>query len=137
MFTSLRREEGATAVEFALVAPVLFMIVFAIIGFGVAFLQLQTARSAVREGARQAAIMKSDGTRFSSGQVAATTANSSAGLISSGEVQVSSCSGPSGESTVSYNTASANGGEGIVVSIPFVPSISMNTIVSAHFVCEG
>jgi hypothetical protein len=48
----LRREDGASAVEFALVAPLLFMLVFGIIGFGLAFLQVQSIRTAVREGGR-------------------------------------------------------------------------------------
>ncbi len=49
---TLRGQRGASAVEFALIAPVLFMIIFAILGFGIAFMQLQTIRGAVREGAR-------------------------------------------------------------------------------------
>jgi hypothetical protein len=43
-------------VEFALIAPVLFMLIFAILGFGIAFMQLQTIRGAVREGARISAV---------------------------------------------------------------------------------
>ena len=52
----LRREEGASAVEFALIAPLLFMLVFGIIYFGIAFLRMQTLRSSVREGGRAAAV---------------------------------------------------------------------------------
>ena len=50
-----RREEGASAVEFAILAPLLFMLLFGIIGFGLAFLQVQSIRTAVREGGRYAA----------------------------------------------------------------------------------
>ena len=52
----LHRQEGASAVEFALIAPLLFMLVFAIVYFGLAFMRMQTMRSAVREGGRAAAV---------------------------------------------------------------------------------
>jgi len=50
--TKLRREEGAAAVEFALIVGVLAMLVFGMLQFGVAFFQLQNLRAAAREGAR-------------------------------------------------------------------------------------
>ena len=52
----LRSEEGASAVEFAIIAPLLFMLLFGIIGFGLAFLRVQSIRTAVREGGRTAAV---------------------------------------------------------------------------------
>ena len=69
---SLRREDGASAVEFALLAPVFFVVVFGIIGFGIAFMQLQTARGAVREGARAAAVVDADGVGRTAAQVPST-----------------------------------------------------------------
>src|SRR4029450_2753082 len=51
----LREQGGATAVEFALILPVLIIFVFGIIGFGLAFMQMQTIRGALREGGRAAA----------------------------------------------------------------------------------
>ena len=50
-----RQEGGAAAIEFALIMPVLVLFVFGIIGFGVAFMQMQTIRGALREGGRAAA----------------------------------------------------------------------------------
>lgn len=47
-----RREHGAVAVEFALVFPVLVMVVFGIIGFGVVLSQQVALGNAVRDGAR-------------------------------------------------------------------------------------
>jgi len=135
--SALRREQGAAAVEFALLAPVLFMLVFAIIGFGVAFMQLQSARGAVREGARAAAVVDADGGRKSSSEIQTITANASAGLISAGQVSVTLCSGPGAQATVSYDTAQAQNGSGIDVVIPFVPPISMDSTVTAQFMCEG
>jgi Flp pilus assembly protein TadG len=47
-----RRDDGAAAVEFALVVPLLILLVFGIINFGVLFSQQLTLNNAVREGAR-------------------------------------------------------------------------------------
>ena len=52
----LRGEDGAAAVEFALVVSLLFVLLFGIMEFGLAFFELQNLRSATREGARAAAI---------------------------------------------------------------------------------
>lgn len=50
------RERGIVAVEFALIAPVLILLLFGIVDFGVAFNDLSNVRQAVREGARAAAV---------------------------------------------------------------------------------
>jgi Flp pilus assembly pilin Flp len=47
-------EQGSAAIEFALVAPLLFIIVFAIIDFSRAYYTLNDLTAAVREGARYA-----------------------------------------------------------------------------------
>jgi len=47
-----RGEEGAAAVEFALIVGVLAMLIFGMLQFGLAFFQLQSLRAASREGAR-------------------------------------------------------------------------------------
>jgi len=51
-----RRERGAVAVEFAILLPVLIVILFGITAFGVAFSRFVTYISAAREGARYAAV---------------------------------------------------------------------------------
>jgi hypothetical protein len=51
-----RRQEGASAVEFALVLPILVLFVFGIIEFGFAFFRAQGMEAAAREGGRVAAI---------------------------------------------------------------------------------
>jgi Flp pilus assembly pilin Flp len=50
-------EEGAAVVEFALVLPILLLIIFGIIDFGRAFYTVNNIISAVREGARYGAIL--------------------------------------------------------------------------------
>lgn len=49
-------DSGAAAVEFALVVPLLLLIVFGIINFGVIFSQQLTMNNGVREGARRAVV---------------------------------------------------------------------------------
>ena len=55
--TFFRNEEGAAVVEFALVMPILALIIFGIIDFGRAFYTVNNIISAVREGARYGAIL--------------------------------------------------------------------------------
>lgn len=47
-----RRQRGVAALEFALLAPVLFVILVGVFEFGTAFWQRQMLASALREGAR-------------------------------------------------------------------------------------
>jgi Flp pilus assembly protein TadG len=51
-----RNERGAAAVEFALIASILFMMLFGIIEFGRIFSEMEVLNSAAREGARVAAV---------------------------------------------------------------------------------
>lgn len=51
-----RSERGAVAVEFALVVPVLFLMIFGIIEFGIIYNSQLQITAAVREGAREAAL---------------------------------------------------------------------------------
>jgi Flp pilus assembly protein TadG len=53
-----RREEGQALVEFALVAPILFLILFGIVQFGIAFKHSIALTDAVRAGARKATVSR-------------------------------------------------------------------------------
>lgn len=53
-----RRDEGASAVEFALVVPILVLFLVGIIQFGVIFFQWIECTHAAREGARWASLRK-------------------------------------------------------------------------------
>ena len=57
-----RRDDGAVLVEFAIIAPLLFAILFGIIEFGWGYAQYLDARHGAREGARLAAVDYSDPT---------------------------------------------------------------------------
>lgn len=52
----VRGEDGAAAVEFAIVAVLFFMLVFGIIDFGFAFHSWNNTANAAREGARKGAV---------------------------------------------------------------------------------
>ena len=131
-------ERGAAAVEFAIVVPLLFMLVFAVIQFGIAFMELQTIRGAVREGGRAAAV----GGTVEDAQdkvVAAATGTIPESLKDSIAV-TSSCEKGMGQDgtdvAVSFPIGSLNGGTGIQVDIPFIPTITLSPVVTAHFRCE-
>jgi Flp pilus assembly protein TadG len=72
---SLRRESGQALVEFALVLPVLMLLVMGIIDFGFAFNQWNTAQNAAREGARIAAVSTSEATIKNRAKVTGGTIN--------------------------------------------------------------
>ena len=55
-----RRERGAAAVEFALVAPLLFVILFGIIDYGIYFADSIALRQGVREAARAGVVARFD-----------------------------------------------------------------------------
>jgi hypothetical protein len=118
--------------------PVLVIFVFGIIGFGLAFMQMQTIRGALREGGRAAA------TGASATEVQHHAYDSALGAIdSAGNVEVHPNTGGDpvctpqtigADATVSYDTSHLPGG-GIRVTIPFLP-IFLNPTLEANFRCE-
>lgn len=61
----MRREQGQGMVEFALVLPILLLVVLAGLQLGTVFLQWQQLSSAVSEGARRAIVSSQKGDRDS------------------------------------------------------------------------
>ncbi len=66
------RDRGAAAVEFALLLPVLLLVIFGIVDFGRALNAQITLTQAAREGARLAALGQSSSAVVSRAQAAAT-----------------------------------------------------------------
>ena len=64
-------ESGAAAVEFAIVLPVLLLLVFGIIEFGLLFNRYITVTHAAREGVRVAALTGNADTGATAGEAAA------------------------------------------------------------------
>lgn len=135
-----RNEEGASAVEFAIIAPLLFMLLFGIIGFGLAFLQVQSIRTAVREGGRFAAtgatvsgvqqrVVDASTGYVPSNQKSNVLVNPSSGLTPCNNSNIGS------NVIVSYDTHNLPGG-GVIVHIPLIPDIVMAPTIAASFRCE-
>jgi len=59
----IRNEQGQAMTEFALVLPVLALILFAVIQFGIVFNNYVTLTDATRAGARKAAVSRDDPNR--------------------------------------------------------------------------
>lgn len=81
--TRTKRDGGAAAVEFALVLPLLLLLVCAIIDFGRMFWEQSTLSGAAREGVRLVALGQTDPAVISS------TTSDAAGGISDVDVTVS------------------------------------------------
>jgi Flp pilus assembly protein TadG len=161
----LRREDGAAAVEFALIVGVLAMLIFGMLQFGITFFELQNLRASAREGGRLGAIGATPDA------IRTRVESASNGAIQPGEaslngfVKVSySDSGTfsGGESNLTGNTTAAcHTGGGVTttdaairvqmmlsnapshlqnlftLNIPLLPTITMRPTIDAQFRCEG
>jgi Flp pilus assembly protein TadG len=155
----LRPQDGAAAVEFALIVGVLVMLLFGMLQFGLAFFQLQNLRAATREGARVGAVggtVSQIKQRVSDASYAAIPSNSAAIIVeqtNDGATWATApASGKGCPSVASQTTQSAvrvridlNSGalpSGLknifTVDIPLMPPISLKGVtVSGEFRCEG
>lgn len=160
MLRPRRDQRGATAVEFAIVGSLLFMILFGIIQFGIAFNRAQGIQAAAREGSRLGAFPDTtvasivtrvrnsvsivDPTKLASGCPAdLATLTNETGCI---DVQRRATSGAL--TTVSSPTATPcldRPGETVVVAVAFRATIaiplwkSQTTTLKGHgeFACEA
>lgn len=156
--TRLKREDGAAAVEFALIVGVLAMLLFGMLQFGLAFFSLQNLRAASREGARVAAVgadVVAVKQRVSDASVGALPPGSAAVVVeytSNGTTWASVAAGRAcpvkASQTVNssvrtrINLASSALPAALqdifVVDIPLIPSIDLRGApISGQFRCEG
>jgi Flp pilus assembly protein TadG len=87
MMRRLRSERGAELIEFALVFPVLLLVVLGIVDFGFLFQRMEVVTNAAREGARMAVLPA-----YSSTDVR----NRVCAYVQNGGVPVTTCSAPGG-----------------------------------------
>lgn len=137
-----RRQRGATAIEFAIVFPLFFMIFYAIISFGMIFVIQQSLTYAASEGARaglnyassfgsvanSCAFVSNPGTRTQNACNAALTA---LGWLSTGSQQ------PSVTVTCDSSTANCSMATSLTVAIAFTPQQWMTTIPFVGLVLNG
>jgi Flp pilus assembly protein TadG len=134
----LRGEDGAAAVEFALIVGVLAILVFGLLEYGLAFWQVQNLRAAAREGARVAAV-RGDNDAISDAMVGAAAGSLDAGF-SGFAVTPAACDDDSDGASVTVTIL--NGSlknsvkEAFTVSIPFLPPITLSPTLSGTFRCE-
>ena len=138
MRSKLRREEGAAAVEFALIVGLLAVLIFGLLEYGLAFWQVQNLRSATREGARVAAV-RGDETLIEAAMV-----DASAGSLSSGSFDFTVNPGLCDDDlhgdqiTVELVNSSLSGAvqQSFEISIPFLPPITLDPTLEGSFRCE-
>jgi Flp pilus assembly protein TadG len=113
------RERGAAAVEFALVLPILVMILLGIVDFGLEINSQAILANAAREGARVASL---GGTRADAAS-AVTTASASLLNVNAGNPVVTiTCRKPGGTTCASgFDTDKASGGT-VIVTVSYVYS---------------
>jgi Flp pilus assembly protein TadG len=134
--SKLRREEGAAAVEFALIVGLLAILIFGLLEYGLAFWQVQNLRSATREGARVAAVGGDQD------EIRAAMVDSSAGSLNGGEA-ISFPPACDEDTRGQEMTVRLTGGfsgavrEAFRVNIPFLPPFTLTPDLSGTFRCEG
>jgi Flp pilus assembly protein TadG len=125
----LRGQRGAVAVEFALILPVLLLIVIGTIEFGRVYSQFQVFNGAAREGARCAAVQSTPFTDC----VVQDRIDQAAGLYE-----------PDADATVSTVCTDLTVGDPETVSwpqtfdlhIPFWDNVTITRTIEATFRCE-
>ena len=158
--TRLRREDGAAAVEFALVVGVLAMLIFGMLQYGVAFFQLQNLRAAAREGARVGAVgatvaqVKQQTSTSSLGSLPATSSAltvsySNNGTTFGGPLADTARACPTADQQTDFSSVKVNVNlqdpglpqslqDIFVVDIPLMPPISLKGAqINGVFRCEG
>jgi Flp pilus assembly protein TadG len=110
----IRSQQGQTMTEFALVLPVLALILFAVIQFGIVFNNYITLTDATRAGARKAAVSRQDANRNS--DVVSAIRSSASGLSAS-------------KLTVPPPSSTWNSGDDVTVTASYPYSISLLGLV--------
>jgi Flp pilus assembly protein TadG len=99
---AVRRERGASAVEFAIIMPLLFLVIAGIVDFGRAFFtEIQLANSA-REGARAAVVLPNPPNTGVAASITARATAAAPGVVDpAGVTLVATCTGnPNAQATV-------------------------------------
>jgi Flp pilus assembly protein TadG len=132
-------DRGAVAVEFALILPVLLLIVVGTIEFGRVYSQVQVYNGSAREGARCAAVMaQSFATCRSLGDVQRTINDASdpyadppAAVITTGGVAGTGCT----DLTIG-RTVTVSWNQPLRLDIPFWGNVTVTPTIKASFRCE-
>lgn len=136
--TTVRGESGAAAVEFALIAPLLFMILFGIMQFGIVWSQKEIFVQAAREGARYAAVGCEKPLGCASTEVANRVVDASVGYpITGGTGAITVTPNPGCSATDTSQTVTVQWTQAFTIQIPFIPTMNINAPIKAVFRCES
>jgi Flp pilus assembly protein TadG len=131
-------ERGAVAVEFALILPVLLLIVVGTIEFGRVYSQWQVYNGAAREGARCAAVMAStfgECTSLTDVQDRIDDASDPYADPPDATVTTGGAAGGCTNATVGEDVT-VSWAQPLTLSIPFWNDVEFTTTVKATFRCE-
>lgn len=128
------REDGVAAVEFALILPVLALLLFGTLEFGRVWSQYQLYQGAAREGARCAAV-KIDSTC----DIQTEIDRAAEPFDTSKPASVSIIGGPSGPCTTTTvgQDVQVSWQQDLELNIPFWDNVKLTPTVKAVFRCEG
>ena len=131
----MKDPQGAVAVELVIILPILVVLLFGIIEFGIALSKYEVYLSAAREGARYAAVRCQPGGPGGCTDALIATKVSSASVgypIGPGSPHESiACS-----STTVGQTVQVSWQQNIAVSIPFFGNLTFTPTMQAVFRCE-
>ncbi|MGZ4108449.1 MAG: TadE/TadG family type IV pilus assembly protein [Actinomycetota bacterium] len=141
-------ERGAAAVEFALIAPLLFMLLFGIFEFGLVWSQKNVYVGAAREGARYAAVncdsssptngcVSTDGSD-QWGKVKDRITNAAVGypVSFSGFTVTTNPATATGACTTAGSQVKIHWTQAMSIDIPFLPTWNLSVPIEAVFRCE-
>jgi Flp pilus assembly protein TadG len=137
-----RGQEGASAVEFALVLPILMLFVFGIIEFGLAYNRVQAFQAAAREAGRLSSVgidVTVEPTLAHVRGIAGSTVNDSSAILVTVDRQCPARQNATNPTfvaaKVSLTEAAKNSGA-YAVKIPLLQSVQPDFSAEAVFRCE-
>lgn len=132
---TLHDERGVAAVEFGLIAGLLFLILFGILAFGETYSRLQVYEGAAREGARLASVKEPDPNAIA--QRVEDAADPYNVNLSDFEILVGTPGTP-GLCTDSTHgqRVEVTWEQDFDIELPFVPSLDFDKVISGVFRCE-
>jgi Flp pilus assembly protein TadG len=133
-------ERGAVAVEFALIMPVLLLILFGTIEFGRVWSQYQVFQGAAREGARCAAVAASSSCniqdRIDGASGAYTPAATASVQVGSGAILAASDSSAGCTNATKGQDVRVYWSQPLDIEIPFWDSVTVTPTIEGVFRCE-
>lgn len=136
----VRDQRGAVAVEFALILPVLLLILFGTIEFGRVWSQYQVFQGAAREGARCAAVAASSNCviqdHINGASGAYTPATTASVRVGTGTIVAATDSSAGCTDATKGQDVRVYWSQPLAVDIPFWSNVTIITTIDGLFRCE-